>query len=210
MRVDLDARVQTRDGEDIGTVDRAVIDPRNNELTDFLIRTGEIFGRDILVPRTELENASRDGDVLRLDLSKASVDDLPTYNPGDYSAPPAEWEPPPAYGYPAPGYLWPTGANYPIRPVSPPPPPGGPSLVSLNKGAPVVDRSGDQVGVVEDVQLDPANGRLQGFIMRIGGPFLTLFGGGETAEIGSDLIAWVEEEVVHLRVDKDKIRRSGG
>jgi hypothetical protein len=34
MRVDLDAKVQTRDGEAAGSVQRAVIDPQANEVSD--------------------------------------------------------------------------------------------------------------------------------------------------------------------------------
>jgi hypothetical protein len=58
MRLDLDAKVRARDGEEIGSVDRAVVDPRTNEITHIVVKTGAIFGRDIMVPREDLERGS--------------------------------------------------------------------------------------------------------------------------------------------------------
>ena len=40
MRVDLDAKVRTHDGEDAGSVQRAVVDPRTNEVMELVITTG--------------------------------------------------------------------------------------------------------------------------------------------------------------------------
>ena len=43
MRVDLHARVLARDGDELGHVQRAVVDPRSNEITHFVVRTGGLF-----------------------------------------------------------------------------------------------------------------------------------------------------------------------
>ena len=40
MRVDLDAKVRAQDGEDIGSIDRVIVDPRSNEVTHVVVRTG--------------------------------------------------------------------------------------------------------------------------------------------------------------------------
>jgi sporulation protein YlmC with PRC-barrel domain len=40
MRVDLEARVVSRDGEHVGNVTRAVIDPDRNEIHHFVLNTG--------------------------------------------------------------------------------------------------------------------------------------------------------------------------
>ncbi len=98
MRVSLDAKVKTRNGEDAGTVQWAIIDPRSNDVTD------------VVVPRAELDRASADGDVLRLQLSKEELDDLPAYAPALYVAPPPDWVPPAGYGLPYGSFLWPAAA----------------------------------------------------------------------------------------------------
>ena len=59
MRVDLDAKVRASDGEEIGSVDRAIVDPHTNEVTHIVVRTGAIFGRDIVVPREDSSAPAR-------------------------------------------------------------------------------------------------------------------------------------------------------
>src|SRR3712207_1810344 len=112
MRVDLDAKVRTSDGEAAGSVQRAIIDPRANEVTDFVISTGGLFGHDVLVPRERLESATRDGDTISLDLTKDELRALPEYAPADYTVPATGWVPPAAYAYPVGGFLWPIGFDW--------------------------------------------------------------------------------------------------
>jgi len=64
MRVDLDAKVRARDGDEIGSVDRAIVDPHTEEVTSFVVSTGAIFGRDVVVARGDLEQATDDGDAI--------------------------------------------------------------------------------------------------------------------------------------------------
>jgi sporulation protein YlmC with PRC-barrel domain len=210
MRIDLDANVRTVDGEDVGSVQRAVVDPRSNEVTDVVISTGTVFGRDVLVPRAEIERASEDGDALRLRLHKADLERLPDYVPANYVAPPATWMMPAGYGFPAGGYLWPVGygSSVPL-PTEPGAEDERPDEVSLNKGAVVFDRAGEDVGVVDDVRFDAASGRLRGFVLRVGGAFRTLFGGGDTVEVTRGQIERVADSIVYLRVAKEEIERAG-
>jgi sporulation protein YlmC with PRC-barrel domain len=42
--------------------------------------------------------------------------------------------------------------------------------ITVDKGAIVMDRDGDHVGVVGDVLLDGQTSRLEGFVLRVGGP----------------------------------------
>jgi hypothetical protein len=85
MRVDLHAKVLTRDGDSAGHVEHAVVDPNTNEVTDFVVSTGGLLGKDVLVPRTALDQASPEGDALRLGLDRHELERLPAYEPGDYS-----------------------------------------------------------------------------------------------------------------------------
>jgi sporulation protein YlmC with PRC-barrel domain len=199
MRVDLDAKVWTRDGKQVGSVERAVLDPRTNEVTDIVISTGTLLGRDILIPRAELERATPDGDALRLRLSRAELEKLPDYLPANYAMPPRGWIAPAGYSFTYDAYLWPTGYNSTAGQKG--------TFTTVPKGAVIFDRNDDEVGVIDDLHLDPESGRLRGLVARLGGPALTLLGGGKTVEIPSELVDRVGEGSVHVRVGKADLRR---
>jgi sporulation protein YlmC with PRC-barrel domain len=208
MRVDLHAKVLTRDGEHVGSVQRAVVNPKMNEVTELVISTGAILGRDLLLPRREIDRASRDGDAIRLDLTRAEVERLPEYVPAGYLVPPAAWVPPAGYAFGAyGGFVWPlTYAELAEQDGAARP--GSTDEPSIGKGATVFDRDGDDLGVVEDVLFERESGRLRGFVLRVGGVFRTLFGGGETVEVGRDAIERVAENAVYLRLPKEALERS--
>jgi sporulation protein YlmC with PRC-barrel domain len=212
MRLDLDAKVRARDGEEIGSVDRAIVDPRTNEVTDIVVRTGTIFGRDIVVPREDLERGSLDGDTIQLDLTKDELKQFPDFLLENYGPPPPTWVAPAGYGFPASGYAWPVAVDPMAGPMPVLLPEDGldtemeeSDQVSIAKGALVLDRHGDDIGVVDDVRFDVDTGRLQGFVLRIGGALRTLFGGGDTVEVSRHQIEHVGESLVTLRLAKDEI-----
>lgn len=209
MRVDLDAKVRSRDGKDIGSVQAAILDPGTNEVTYLVISTGALFGRDVLLPRVEIDRVTPEGDALRIELSKAEVEKLDEYVPEHYTVPPAGWVAPMPVGLAYPGYLWPVADRYPptTAPVEPVEEVEAPEQVRINKGAVVFGRDGDDLGVVDDVRFDPESGRLLGVVVRVGGALQTLFGGGETLELPSTQIDHVEANAVFLQVDKDTLTR---
>ncbi|MGH2500246.1 MAG: PRC-barrel domain-containing protein [Candidatus Limnocylindria bacterium] len=203
MRVELDAKVRTKDGHDAGNVRSAVFDPQASEITHFVIATGGLFGRDVLVPREQLENASRAGDPLSLELTRAELERMEDYLPSRYTAPPDAWAPPVAYGYPAAGYLWPLGYTGATSPVAP----SEEALRGVGKGAVVVDAEGDDIGVVDDVRFDRTTGRLQGIVLRAGAALVTLVGGGELVELDATQIMAVDRGRVRLRIAKEEFER---
>ena len=213
MRVDLDAKVRARDGEDIGSVDRAIVDPRTNEVTHVVVSTGAIFGRDIVVPREDIERANQDGDTIQLDLSKDELERFPDFMPEDFGAPPPTWVAPAGYGFPASGYAWPIAMDPMMGPVPMAIPEEfvndedveEPDQVTLTKGALVLDRHDDDIGVVDDMRFDAETGQLQGFVLRVGGALRTLFGGGDTIEVSRFQIESVGESVVKLRLAKEEV-----
>src|SRR5438067_9180068 len=104
MRVELGARVRTTDGKDVGTIDRLIVDPGNNEIKAAVIRKGVILPRDVEVPLSALEPGP-DG-TIRLAYTADQVDQLPEFFEGNYTAtPPAGYMPP--AGYPIGGIYWP-------------------------------------------------------------------------------------------------------
>jgi sporulation protein YlmC with PRC-barrel domain len=216
MRVDLDAKVLARDGEHIGSVDRAIVDPNTDEVMSIVVRTGAVFGRDIVVAREELEQAAEDGDSIRLSLTKDELEQMPDFAPEQFSAVPPTWVAPAGYGFPASGYVWPVAMD-PIDPAATVPMVTEPiaademalddevDLVTLNKGAVVMDSHGDDVGVVDEVRFDSGTGQLQGFVLRVGGTLQTMFGGGDTLELSHREIERVGESIVYLRLAKEEV-----
>jgi len=213
MRLDLDAKVRARDGEEIGSVDRAIVNPQTNEVTDIVVRTGAIFGRDIVVPREDVERANQDGDTIQLDVTKAELEQFPDFVIEQYGAPPPTWVAPAGYGFPAGSYAWPIA----VDPLGGPMPmtvpeelvddadSDEPEHVTLTKGALVLDTHDDDIGVVEDLRFDVDTGQLQGFVLRVGGALRTLFGGGDTIEVSRHQIRTVGESVVTLRLAKEEV-----
>jgi sporulation protein YlmC with PRC-barrel domain len=206
MRVDLHAKVLTRDGASAGHVQHAVVDPNTNEVTDFVVSTGGLLGKDVLVPRAELDQAAAEGDVLRLRLDKHELERLPTYQPADYGAPPVGWVPPPSTTFPYAGLLWPATSLPPAIPPSVREPWQAAQDVLIDKGSLVIDRSGADVGVVEDIVLEAGGTRLEALDVRLGGALRTLLPGGEVIRLDIDLVESVDPEQVRLRVERNALR----
>jgi sporulation protein YlmC with PRC-barrel domain len=213
MRLDLDAKVRASDGEDIGSVDRAVVDPHTNEVTHIVVRTGAIFGRDIMVPREDIERGGQEGDTIQLDLTKDELKQFPDFVLDQYGAPPPTWVAPAGYGFPSSGYVWPIAVDPMMGPApmllpedAPDADVENPVQVTLTKGALVLDRHADDIGVVDDVRFDMDSGQLTGFVLRVGGALRTLFGGGDTLEVSRHQIERVGESMVTLRLAKEEIQ----
>ena len=85
-----------------------------------------------------------------------------------------------------------------------------PRAVIIDKGSSVIDRNGDEIGVVEDVRLEPASDRLEGFDVRLGGPLRTLFPGGDVIHLGIRLVDSVEPGLVRLHVAKEALETPHG
>lgn len=204
MRIDLDAAVRTKDGHRAGNVKSAVWDPRLNEISEFVIGTGGLLGRDILVSRDVLDRASRDGDEIVVDLTKSELDGLATYDTSGYEPPPSGWFAPSAYGFPAGGYLWPVGATEPVMEPAPKETQSR-RTPDIRKGMNVRDKAGTVIGVVEQVNVDGTTGELRGIMVRLGGTVERLVGGGEMLEMDAEHIDRVDDEV-RLVSDRSEIR----
>ncbi|HEV8535917.1 MAG TPA: PRC-barrel domain-containing protein [Candidatus Limnocylindria bacterium] len=107
MRIDLNAKVRTRDGHDAGEIRRVIVDPDSGRITGLVIRTGRLLGRAVIVAEDALAAAEPSGDTITLSLTKEELDALPTFAETVYVLPPAEWVAPASYSLPASAYLWP-------------------------------------------------------------------------------------------------------
>ena len=134
MRVELGAKVRTKDGHDAGHLKHAIWDPRGNEITQYVINTGGLLGHDVIVSREVLESAKHEGSDLIFDMTKHELDELAHYESTAYAAPPADWAAPAVHGFPTGGYLWPV-ADAEVAPVEETAPSEGLSRgPKINKG----------------------------------------------------------------------------
>jgi hypothetical protein len=121
MRIDLGAKVRTKDGHDAGDMKQAIWDPRGNRITQYVVSSGGLLGHDVIVSPELLEGATRDGSAIVLNMSKHELDELAHYEPEAYAPPPADWRAPSVHSFPSGGYLWPvTDAETVPADVSPP------------------------------------------------------------------------------------------
>lgn len=187
MRMDLDAKVRTSDGHRAGNVQRVILDPKQSEITGYVVSTGGLVGHDVIVSHELLDRATRDGDEIVVDLTKDELDKLEPYEVDAYVPPPYGFLAPAAYDYPTAAYLFPlTATTAPAtdarqdRPV-------------IDRGMPVRDERGDTIGSVREVVVDDATGELRELVVEEGGPI----GGKATWSITADQID-VGDGAVHL------------
>ena len=203
--------VMTASGEQVGKVNRFVLDPATNEVTHVVVQKGWLFPEDRVVPlamistateeRVELNQRIEDLDQLPpfeethyVELNEA---DIPPRGPAIYRhAPSYYWYPPSGYiGYPAlgPGYygLPPleTTRNIPA------------DTVPLQEGADVMSSDGEHVGNVERLFVDAESNKATHFLISEGLLFK------EHKLVPAHWIRSVEEKQVQLTVPARLLER---
>ena len=198
MRIDLNARIRTKDGHDAGKIHRVLIDPETERITGFVVSTSRLLGRDVIVGEDMLANASADGETITLDLDKRELDTQPSFEEDDFVVPPAGWAGPNlGYTVPPESFLWPEDSA--LADVGEKPRP------SIKKGDTVKDRDGDVVGTVEDIRFDEKTGNVLSLTVRAHAGLERIFGGGKVAEISRGDILRITEDEVRLGVDREEI-----
>ncbi|MGI5837143.1 MAG: PRC-barrel domain-containing protein [Chloroflexota bacterium] len=87
MRIDIGSRVWTRDNEEIGSVDRVVIDPDTKDVDAIVVHRGKFLTRDVVVPLSLVQDSGDDG--VRLRIGRAELHDLPDFVERHYSFAPS-------------------------------------------------------------------------------------------------------------------------
>ena len=193
MQIELDAKVRTSDGHDAGKLRRVLVDPATLRITGFVVSTGGLLGREVIVEHDFVEG--REGELM-LRLSKAELAQQPTFDEAGFTAPPAGLAATMGYGFASNAYLVPVVAgDEPVTESSRP---------TIKKGDVVKDRDGDVVGVVEEVRFDEKTAQLSGFVVKAGAG-RRLVGGGDTAEISADDVLRIFEGEVRVGVDREEI-----
>jgi sporulation protein YlmC with PRC-barrel domain len=197
MRIDLNARVRTKDGHEAGKVHRVLVDPETERITGFVVSTQRLLGRDVIVGEDMFTDASPDGETITLSLTKKELDAQPSFEEDDFVAPPAGWAGPNlGYSVPPEAFLWPEDTALPdvgerLRP-------------SVKKGDTVKDRDGDVVGTIEDIRFDEKTGDVLSLTVKAGAG-LERLGGGKAAEVSRDDILRIAEDEVRLAIDREEI-----
>jgi sporulation protein YlmC with PRC-barrel domain len=199
MRIDLGAKVRTKDGHTAGHIERAIWDPRPNQVIGYVINTGGLLGHEVVISPEMLETSARADDEIVLSLTKQELGEIARYEESDYSAPPADWIAPAVYAMPSGGYLWPLGYADGAAPLVPP------SAATehmhepeIREGMRVRDANGDELGTVAEVKVDEATEELRGVVVRRGGVLERITGGGETFEIDAEQIGQVDDDELRL------------
>jgi sporulation protein YlmC with PRC-barrel domain len=197
----------------VGTVDRLIVDPGNNEIKAAVIRKGHVLPRDVEVPLSALEPGP-DGSI-QLTYTADQVDKLPEFFESNYTlTPPAGYVPP--AGFPTGGMYWPINYGYfGVPPLGPTDESAGGSALDreataalerqdlenavIGKGSAVVDRDGEQVGDVDRLVFDADGHRLTSFVVRKGFIFT------EDRELPASTINRVDDGVIYLKVGKHEL-----
>lgn len=189
MDIRLGSRVVGLDGQDVGKVDRVVLDPDTKMVVEIIVHQGVLLTKDRIVEVGLIESVDAEGTV-HLSRTAAEVDRLPIFIERAYIVPTASdlHELP----YPISGEVAAAGQVMPMLwrstyvgegyhevgrsllesvPVDAPPiviESNVPEdLVSIDAGSAVYDASGEPIGHVEDLLYDD-DGRITGFIVRSG------------------------------------------
>jgi len=197
--------VHARDGQEVGAIDRLILDSTGNKVKAAVIRKGRLLRRDVEVPLNLLRR-SPSGD-LRLDLSAGEVDQLPPFDEAAYTNPPAGYIAP--AGYPGENFYLPrraagaasTSQSAPSQAAYLPASPRAAlsreafDQARIRGGSLVLGRDGTCVGNVRKICFTPESGHLPGLIIRIDSWT------NKDYELAAPLIAGLRDSVVHLKVD---------
>jgi uncharacterized protein YrrD len=158
--------VYTSDGEEVGRIDRVVIDPHTKETTCLVVKEGLLFTEDKMVAVELIDSAMEEKVNLRKDAG--DLQNLPLFEKTHYvypkrdnvkqghdtgTAKPVLWYPPlsspwGALNYPVPEYMKVTEQNIPE------------GTVALKEGAKVLSADGKQVGKIDRIFTDRETSRI--------------------------------------------------
>jgi uncharacterized protein YrrD len=174
MQFKNNAEVFTSDGQEVGRINRVVLDPVTKEVTHVIIQKGLLFSEDKVVPIDLVTEAEED----RVTLQNDNIDSLPDFEESHFIALDGE-ELPDTFmpGYALPMYWYPFGTRQGyqryIRHLQQPyvveterniPE----QTVALKEGAKVMSADDEYVGDIERVFVNPDTDRVMTFLVSKG------------------------------------------
>jgi uncharacterized protein YrrD len=207
-------RVLTPGGDEVGKINRFVLDPATNEVTHIVVQKGWLLPEDKIIPFDMVSSAADEKLVLNEEISdfeklppfeethfvRAMDDDLgdpgPARDPEYQYTPAYYWYPSQAnIGYPGIGlghYAWPMGETKRNIPEGTTP---------LKEGADVVSSDGQHVGDVERIIVDPDSNKVAHFVISQGVLFK------DRKLVPAHWVKSVEEDNVYLVVNSSLLER---
>lgn len=162
--IDIGADVIGSDGKKVGTVAYVVVRPAELRLTDIVVSTGVLLGREVVIPAHLIREV--EDDRVYLSIDKDELNHYPDYIEIDYEKPPTGWVPPEGLYYPPAGMLWPVGSYYPEAADVHVNAPAG--TLGIREGMDVESSDGHKVGSVDALDIDLATGEIRGFLVKRG------------------------------------------
>ncbi len=211
MDIGLGMQEVTSDGQDIGSIDRLILDPDTNQVKAAVIRKGVFLRRDIEAPR-DLLDVLPDG-AIRLAATAKEAHSLPEFLPSAYTTPPADY-PLPA-GYSAESMYVPYGyglGGLGVTPLGMMTDTAVSREVSaawrrqdlenavVQEGSVVLGHDGEQVGEVHQLTFDEQTGVLTHIVVRKGFLFT------KDTELPASLIGGVSDGVVTLSAATEEVK----
>lgn len=203
--------VVTPSGEEVGRINRFILDPATNEVTHVVIQQGWLLPEDKVVP-FEMIASDEDPIVLREDID---FDELPSFEETHFvrvdddlrgRGPAGD----PVYQF-SPGYYWypmhpnlgysPVGLGYNPLPAAETTRNIPDNTVPLKEGTDVISSDGEHVGDVERLFVDPDSSRTTHFLISQGLLFK------DRKLVPMDWVTSVEEDKVHLAVPSRLLER---
>ncbi|MGH2449300.1 MAG: DUF2171 domain-containing protein [Chloroflexota bacterium] len=163
-RIDPGNDVLGSKGDKLGTVAYVVTKPPKMEVTDLVVSTGDLLGRDVIVPIDKVTSVSNS--KVHISLDKAQLSKCQDYVEVNYKAAPVAWLPPAGYLYPAGAMLWPSDYYVPQQASVKVNAPEG--TVGISSGMNVKSSDGHTVGSVDGVYIDPADEDVTGLVIKHG------------------------------------------
>lgn len=210
MDIQLGAPVVSRDGADLGKIDKVIFDPQSGETKQLVVTKGFILSRDVAIPLADVRVAAPTR--VELNLNREEVDRLPEFAESEFTWPPANWVAP--YGWSTGSVMWPAAylgaaTGYPpLNPVQVVPQEvldqqqqRDDANAVVGHGAEVTAVGGEKVGSVQNVVVDPVTHKASRLIVHRGVLFT------EDVELPGDWVESFDDEHVMLNVDKVTIEQ---
>jgi uncharacterized protein YrrD len=155
-QIDIGADVIGRDGKKLGTVAYVVVQPPEMHITDIVVRTSAVLGREVVVPVNLIQDV--ENGKVSLTIDKNTLQKYPDYIEIHYQKPPPGWNPPEDRYY----WLALPANSEGIRINVPP------GTRGIREGMAVAALDGHKVGAVDGLIVDPAAKQITGFVVKHG------------------------------------------
>ncbi len=193
-RIDTGEDVIGSDGAKLGSVAYVVVHPPRMNVTDLVVSTGAILGRDIVVPIDAVQSIAN-GKV-QLSMDKGQLNSCPDFVDVKYAAPPASWVPPASSYFPRSAVRWPS-AYYPELQSAVVNAPSG--TVGIHQGMDVESSDRHKVGTIDGFDVNPHDD-VTAIIVKHGFIF------SKDTRIPVVFLSGIKDGKVNLNLTKDEVQ----